>query len=82
MNVRWLRAPLLGAMVFAGTLMGTSTAQAQPRIETRVVWRHGHPVYVRVVREVPRRRYYRYQRHFWYDRHHHRHYYYSRDYYR
>jgi hypothetical protein len=78
MNLRWLRVPLLGAITSAMLLSTTSVAQAQPRFETRVVWRDGHRVVVRVGEERPRRYYWRHQRThrvYYYDRWHHRHYY-------
>jgi len=63
MNVRWLHAPLLGAMVLAGTLMSTSTAQAQPRVEFRVEVGQPHRYSDRYDR-----RYNRYDRYGRYDR--------------
>jgi hypothetical protein len=69
MNVRWLHAPLLGAMVLAGTLMGTSTAQAQPRVEFRVEVGQPHRYYDRYDRRHARYdRYGRYDRVVRYDR--------------
>jgi hypothetical protein len=77
----------MGALVLMGTLAGTSAAQAatsdgvrvsyravDQRVSTRMVWRNGHRVRVRVVYEQPHRYHHRYQRYSWYDRHHHRHY--------
>jgi hypothetical protein len=85
MNVRWLRAPLLAAMVVGTTLAGTGVAQASPQVEARVVIGNGHRYAGRVVYEDrrPSWRYRRaYQRRYcWYDRWHRPHYYY-RTYYR
>jgi hypothetical protein len=87
MNTRWLRAPIVGALVLMGTLAGTGVAQAaspdgvrisyrsSDRYEgTRIVYRNGHRVRVRVIYERPYRYHHRYQRYYWYDRHHYRHY--------
>lgn len=78
MNLRWLRVPLLGAITSAMLLSGTGVAQAQPRLETRVVWRNGHRVVVRVAPQRSHRywaRHHRMHRYYYYDRYHHRHYY-------
>jgi hypothetical protein len=82
MNVRWLRVPLLGVMTSLMMLAGSSVAQAQPRYDTRVIWRDGHRVVVRVGDRWERERWerrhdwdrhHRYQRYYYYDRWHHRH---------
>jgi len=87
MNARWLRVPLLGALALTGMMFTTpQVAQAAPageggqryydqdRVATRIVYRNGHRVRVRVIYERPHHRRYQH-RYYWSDRYHRRHYY-------